>query len=178
MKTKQSRVESNVFIRWTTTLNEIEKHEPCAEGWKKLLSFLGKTKADDKPLHLLTILEANGAADAIWSLRAIEGHEREKALFAKEIRKALAALAADYAAYAAYDATLATDYDATLAADYAATLAADYAASAAYAATLDTLADYAADYAVRVAAEAAERAANAERLAQGELLRKMVAGEL
>ena len=31
-----------------TTLNEICKHEPCTNVWKKLLTYLGKTKADDE----------------------------------------------------------------------------------------------------------------------------------
>ena len=53
-----------------TTLNEIREHAPCREGWEKLLGHLGKTKADDEPLHLLTILESNGLDDALWCLRA------------------------------------------------------------------------------------------------------------
>jgi len=52
-----------------TTLNEIRKHAPCKEGWEKLLKHLGKIKADDEPLSLLTILESNGLDDAIWCLR-------------------------------------------------------------------------------------------------------------
>ncbi len=53
-----------------TTLNEIRAHAPCKEGWEKLLSHLGKTKADDEPIALLTILESNGLDDALWCLRA------------------------------------------------------------------------------------------------------------
>ncbi len=53
-----------------TTLNEIRAHAPCKEGWEKLLAHLGKTKADDEPLALLTILESNGLDDASWCLRA------------------------------------------------------------------------------------------------------------
>jgi hypothetical protein len=53
-----------------TTLNEIREHSPCHDGWAKLLAHLGKTKADDEPLHLLTILESNGFDDALWCLRA------------------------------------------------------------------------------------------------------------
>jgi len=53
-----------------TTLNEIREHAPCREGWEKLLAHLGKTKADDEPLPLLTILESNGLDDALWCLRA------------------------------------------------------------------------------------------------------------
>jgi hypothetical protein len=53
-----------------TTLNEIRAHAPCQDGWEKLLKHLVKTKADDEPLHLLTILESNGFGDATWCLRA------------------------------------------------------------------------------------------------------------
>ena len=53
-----------------TTLNEIRAHAPCRDGWEELLKHLGKTRADDEPLHLLTILESNGFDDATWCLRA------------------------------------------------------------------------------------------------------------
>lgn len=67
---------------WTTTLSAIRKHRPCEGGWKKLLAYLGKTKADDDPLPLRVILESNGLDDALWCLRAVEGHDREIRLFA------------------------------------------------------------------------------------------------
>jgi hypothetical protein len=54
-----------------TTLNEIRKHRPCESGWTKLLSHLGKTKADDEPLPLLTILESNSLDDVLWCLRVL-----------------------------------------------------------------------------------------------------------
>ncbi len=53
-----------------TTLNVIRVHIPCEDGWEKLLAHLGKTEADDEPLHLLTILESNGLNDALWCLQA------------------------------------------------------------------------------------------------------------
>jgi len=53
-----------------TTLNEIRELSPCRKGWEKLLAHLGKAKADDEPLHILTILESNGLDDALWCLRA------------------------------------------------------------------------------------------------------------
>ena len=65
-----------------TTLNKIRKHSPCPSGWQKLLTYLGKTKADDEPLSLLTILDSNGLDDAIWCLRAVEGYDREIRLYA------------------------------------------------------------------------------------------------
>ena len=58
-------------MTYTTTLNAIRKHSPCRDGWNKLLAHLGKTKADDDPLSLLTVLESNGLDDALWCLRAL-----------------------------------------------------------------------------------------------------------
>lgn len=58
-----------------TTLNKIREHSPCREGWEKLLTSLGKTKADDEPLSFKTILDSNGLYDAIWALRSIDAPE-------------------------------------------------------------------------------------------------------
>jgi hypothetical protein len=52
-----------------TTLAEIRAAGPCEDGWQKLLKHLGKTKADDEPLSLMTILESNGLEDALWCMR-------------------------------------------------------------------------------------------------------------
>ena len=65
-----------------TTLNEIRKHSPCTDGWQKLLAYLGKTKSDDEPLSITTILDSNGLDDALWCLRAVKGHDKEIRLFA------------------------------------------------------------------------------------------------
>lgn len=65
-----------------TTLIEIRAYHPCVEGWETLLRFLGKTKPDDEPLSLKTILKSNGLDDAVWCLRAVDGYDREKTLFA------------------------------------------------------------------------------------------------
>ena len=65
-----------------TTLNKIREKSPCQEGWEKLLKHLGKTKADDEPLSLLTILDSNGLDDALWCLRAVDGYKKEIMLFA------------------------------------------------------------------------------------------------
>jgi hypothetical protein len=52
----------------TTTLNRIREAGPCREGWEKLLAHLGKTKADDEPLQLMTVLDSNGLDDSLWVL--------------------------------------------------------------------------------------------------------------
>jgi len=65
-----------------TTLNKIRTKKPCAYGWKKLLAHLGKTRADDEALSIITILDSNGFDDALWCLRAVENHDRELRLYA------------------------------------------------------------------------------------------------
>jgi hypothetical protein len=65
-----------------TTLNRIREHKPCVQGWSKLLTYLGKTIADDNPLEIATIVESNGLDDALWCLRAVEGEDRKIRLFA------------------------------------------------------------------------------------------------
>ena len=59
----------------TTTLNKIRRALPCKEGWEKLLANLGKTKADDEPLPLTTILDSNGLEDCLWALRTVPEHD-------------------------------------------------------------------------------------------------------
>jgi len=53
----------------TTTLNKIREHNPCEDGWKKLLKHLGKTKSDDEEFPMLEILDSNGLDDCLWALR-------------------------------------------------------------------------------------------------------------
>ena len=65
-----------------TTLNKIREHSPCVKRWEKLLRYLGKTKADDAPLPISTIIDSNGLDDALWCLIAVEEHERELRLYA------------------------------------------------------------------------------------------------
>jgi len=43
------------------TLNQIRAHNPCADGWGRLLRARGKTSADDEPFPL-TVRAAAGAA--------------------------------------------------------------------------------------------------------------------
>lgn len=65
-----------------TTLNKIRAYSPCRYGWEKLLRYLGKTEADDEPLSISTIIDSNSLDDAIWCLRAVNGHDREIRLYA------------------------------------------------------------------------------------------------
>lgn len=65
-----------------TTLNKIREHQPCADGWKRLLTYLGKNEADDEELSVLTILDSNGFGDVLWCLRAVENEEKKIRLYA------------------------------------------------------------------------------------------------
>ena len=67
----------------TTTLNKIRQKRPCSDGWIKLLAHLGKTKADDDPVTLRTVLDSNGLDDALWCLRASDAPEFEMRRFAR-----------------------------------------------------------------------------------------------
>ena len=86
-----------------TTLNKIRAHSPCHEGWTKLLKNLGKTKADNKRLAITTILDSNGLDDALWCLRAVDGHEREMRLYAVDCARAVQHLMTDARSIAALD---------------------------------------------------------------------------
>jgi hypothetical protein len=70
-----------------TTLDEIRKWSPCINGWTKLLANLGKQRADHEPLAIATILESNGLADAVWCLRAVQGHQSVIAQLAVDFAK-------------------------------------------------------------------------------------------
>jgi len=65
-----------------TTLKKIRQHSPCEGSWRKLLQSLGKTEAVDTEVTVRYILELLGIYDAIWVLRAVDGHDREVRLFA------------------------------------------------------------------------------------------------
>jgi hypothetical protein len=65
-----------------TTLNKIRAKNPCHSGWSMLMRALGKTRPDDEPISIATILNSNGLEDALWCLSAVEGSDREIRLFA------------------------------------------------------------------------------------------------
>ena len=86
-----------------TTLKAIRAHKPCESGWVKLLGHLGKTKADDEPLSIATVIDSNGFDDALWCLRAVSGHDREIRLFAVWCARQVQHLMADERSVAALD---------------------------------------------------------------------------
>ena len=86
-----------------TTLIAIREHNPCTNGWKKLLSHLEKTKADDELLPITTILDSNGVEDALWCLRAVGGRDREIRLYAVWCARQVQHLMADQRSINALD---------------------------------------------------------------------------
>ena len=117
-----------------TTLIAIREHNPCTNGWKKLLSHLEKTKADDELLPITTILDSNGLDDALWCLRAVDGRAREMRLYAVWCARQVQHLMADKRSINALDVAVrhangtATDDELAAARDDA--LAAAWAAAA------------------------------------------------
>ena len=153
-------------MKFITTLKEIREHSPCTEGWSKLLESLGKTKADDEPISLLTILESNGLDDALWCVRAFKGHDREFRLFSVWAARQVQHLMTDPRSLNALD----------VAEQFANGLCDNAAGDAAWVAAWDAAGD-AAGAAAWAAARAAAWAAagDAARAAQEKRLRQMIA---
>jgi len=161
----------------TTTLKAIRAQHPCEDGWKRLLIDLGKTKADDEPLPLVTILDSNGIDDALWCLRVVKGYEKEKRLFAVWCARQVQHLMKDLRSIAALDVAerfangLASQEEleaayyaanaAASAVDGVAANAAYYAADAAYCAARAAARAAAAHCAADAVAHCATRAARA-----------------
>lgn len=64
----------------TTTFARLKKAGACAEGYKKLVKYLGDVRkyGEETPITLLQIYESNGLTDAVWAFRAVI--ETEEAL--------------------------------------------------------------------------------------------------
>ena len=122
-----------------TTLAKIKAHDPCTEGWRKLLKHLGKITDDPEPLALSVILESNGLDDALWCLRTVPEENKRWRLLAVAFARKVQNLMTDQRSIAALDVAerhahgLATDGE--LAAAWAA--AGDAAWAAAWAAAGD-----------------------------------------
>jgi hypothetical protein len=73
-----------------TTLKQIRAHSPCGmslesgqrEGYLLLKHNLGAGYDDTTPISIPQIIDSNGLDDALWCLRAVDGFDREKRLFA------------------------------------------------------------------------------------------------
>ena len=168
----------------TTTLNAIRKHSPCKDGWERLLTHLGKTKADDEPLPLTVVLDSNGLDDCLWCLRVVDGYDREFRLFAVWCARQVQHLMTDQRSIDALDVAEryangeATDKELSAAWDAARDAAWAAARSAAWDAAL-AVARSAARAAARAALSAARAAAwdaawDAARAAQESKLRELL----
>jgi hypothetical protein len=130
-----------------TTLNQIRAKSPCQSGWTKLLAYLGKTKADDEPISIATILDSNGLDDALWCLQAVKGRDREIRLFGVWCARQVQHLMTDPRSIAALDVAErfangeATQYELNAAASDAARAASDAARDAASDAASDAARD-------------------------------------
>ena len=179
-----------------TTLRKIRAAGPCGMrlvdrqrvGYLKLRHHLGKGYGDDTLIDITTILDSNGLDDALWCLRAVDGHAREKRLYAvwcaREVQSLLndprSLTALDVAERHANGAASSDELDAAWAAagkavwaawaTWNAWNAAEYAAEAAAAS--------AAEDAAEAAAEAAGWAAGAARAAAKDIARATQAAEL
>ena len=86
-----------------TTLRKIRAQGPCGlriedgerSGYLKLRHHLGKGYGDDTPISITVILDSNGFDDALWCLRAVDGHAREIRLFAVWCARQVAHLMTD-----------------------------------------------------------------------------------
>ena len=181
-------------MKLTTTLNKIRACGPCTSGWRTLLKHVGEDFDPDAEINLLTVLESNGVADMLWTLRAtdqdskrvasqlaIEFAEQALPIFEKRRqnderpRKAIQA-ARDY-----LDGKISLEElracrshsAADAAADAAAADAAD-AAAAAYAAYAAAYAADAAAYATATGVGGAEAAREKARERQAEIIRMIL----
>ena len=134
----------------TTTLNKIRDFAPCADGWAKLLKYLGKTAADDEPLSFSTILESNGLKDALWCCQSATEYNREWRLFAVWCARQVQHLMLDPRSIAAID--VAERYANGLATDAELGAARVMARVAAWATPVEKLTELAASEAARSAA--------------------------
>jgi hypothetical protein len=167
-----------------TTLNRIRGN--TLRDWQKLLGALGKTQADDAPLHLRAILDVIGLDGALWCLPTVVGEPRVIRLYAVWCARQVQHRMRDPRSIAALDVAerfangMASEEEletAAAAADAAANAVATYAATYADAANAATYAAYAAAAANATYAAYAAAAANARaksRVAQETELRRVL----
>ncbi len=60
----------------TITLNKIIDHDPCSDGWEKILKGRGKAAADDEEFPLSEAFQSNSLEDVLWALRCLPEHDR------------------------------------------------------------------------------------------------------
>ena len=165
----------------TTTLRKIRAADPCGmrledglvSGYLNLKLHLGSGHGDDTPIDIATIIDSNGVDYALWCLRAVDGHAREKLLYAYWCARQVPSLMEDPRSVAAPDNGAASDDE--LAAARAAGAEAAWAALAALAATDDSWAALPAKEGARAALAAARDARDDARATQAAELKRICA---
>jgi len=56
------------------TLSKIKKHDPCPDGWEKILAAQGPDL--DREWELVEAFQSNGLEDVLWALRCLPEHNR------------------------------------------------------------------------------------------------------
>ena len=94
----------------TTTLRKIRAAGPCGmrledgqRGYLKLRHHLGDGYGDDTPVDIATIIDNNGLDYALWCLSAVDGHAREKLLYAYWCARQVPSLMEDPSSVTAFD---------------------------------------------------------------------------
>ena len=104
-----SEITSNPPMK--TTLRKIRAADPCgmrledpkSVGYLKLKHHLGKGHGDDTPVDIAAIIGSNGLDYALWCLRAVDGHAREKLLYAYWCARQVPSLMEDPSSVTALD---------------------------------------------------------------------------
>lgn len=68
----------------TTNLRNIRKHNPCSNGWSKLLKSLPPEYDTSAPISFEHILSSNGINDTLWCLRVLDDPNPQAEAFALE----------------------------------------------------------------------------------------------
>lgn len=64
-------------MKTTVTINQLKEMRACKAGLARLRRYVKPMYGDDDPIHVLTVLEANGPSDALWLLRRINKEATE-----------------------------------------------------------------------------------------------------
>ena len=64
------------------TLSTLREADACESGMVYLLNIVGVDFPDDAPIDLGNLTEVKGFLYALWALRCVLGHDRDKRLYA------------------------------------------------------------------------------------------------
>ena len=149
----------------TTTLNDLDKLNPCDAGREKMLSYLGKSEPDSDPVGLDMVLDCLGLSDTLWRLKALPEYDSLWRLYAVWCARRVQHLMTDQRSISCLDVTeqyaIGNASDKEMAAAGAA--ARDAAVSAAVSAAGAAARDAAVSAAVSAARDAGDAAVSAAR---------------